>query len=62
DKIFEPYTQQELGWNRPYEGVGLGLALVKKYLNLNGMDVTFISEEGKGSIFYIHFNDTEVKE
>ncbi|MCX8057659.1 MAG: PAS domain S-box protein, partial [Ignavibacteria bacterium] len=46
DKIFEPYTQQELGWNRPYEGVGLGLALVKKYLNLNGMDVTFISEEG----------------
>lgn len=62
ERIFEPYTQQELGWNRPYEGVGLGLALVKNYLVLNGMDITFKSEEGKGSTFYIHFNETEVRE
>lgn len=62
ERIFEPYTQQELGWNRPYEGVGLGLALVKNYLVLNGMDITFESEEGKGSTFYIHFNETEVRE
>lgn len=62
ERLFEPYSQQELGWNRPYEGVGLGLALVKRYLLLNGMDITFESEEGKGSTFYIHFNETEVNE
>ncbi len=62
DRLFEPYSQQELGWNRPYEGVGLGLALVKRYLGLIGMDISFQSKEGIGSTFYIHFNDTEIIE
>ncbi|MCR4416617.1 MAG: PAS domain S-box protein [Ignavibacteria bacterium] len=61
-RIFEPYTQQELGWNRPYEGVGLGLVLVKNYLNLNGIDLTFTSKENVGTTFIIHFKDTEVKD
>jgi signal transduction histidine kinase len=61
EKLFEPYSQQELGWNRPYEGVGLGLALVKNYLTLNGLSISFESEQGKGTTFYVHFNDTEVK-
>lgn len=61
-RIFEPYTQQELGWNRPYEGVGLGLALVKNYLNLNGIDITFTSKENVGTTFIIHFKGTEVKD
>ncbi|MGB9665254.1 MAG: PAS domain S-box protein, partial [Ignavibacteria bacterium] len=59
-RIFEPYTQQELGWNRPYEGVGLGLALVKNYLSLNGIDISFTSKVGIGTTFIVHFRDTEV--
>jgi len=60
-RIFEPYTQQELGWNRPYEGVGLGLALVKNYLSLNGIDISFTSKVGVGTTFIINFKETEIK-
>lgn len=61
-RIFEPYTQQELGWNRPYEGVGLGLALVKNYLSLNGIVISFTSKVGVGTTFIINFKDIEIKE
>ena len=35
------------------QGTGLGLNIVKRYINLLGGDITFKSEEGKGSIFTI---------
>lgn len=52
-KIFEPYSQEEMGYSRPYEGIGLGLALVKRYLNLLGADISVSSVKGKGSTFTI---------
>jgi PAS domain S-box-containing protein len=55
DKIFEPYLQEQIGYGRSYDGVGLGLALVKKVLNLNGASVTVKSKKGKGSTFSINF-------
>lgn len=61
-RLFEPYSQQELGWNRPYEGVGLGLALVKNYLTLNGIDISFTSKVEVGTTFIVHFKNTEVKD
>jgi signal transduction histidine kinase len=35
------------------QGTGLGLNIVKRYIDLLGGSITFISEEGKGSIFTI---------
>ena len=34
-----PYSQEETGYSRSYEGVGLGLSLVKKMLLLNNADI-----------------------
>lgn len=51
DHIFEPFSQEEDGLNRPYEGNGLGLALTKKYLDLVNSSITVDSVKGVGSTF-----------
>jgi signal transduction histidine kinase len=53
--VFEPFSQENTGLTRKFEGVGLGLALVRKYLELNGARITVASEKGMGSIFTIRF-------
>lgn len=58
DKIFHPFTQEEQGYTRKYEGNGLGLALVKKYCELNGIDLSVKSKKGEGTTFILKFNRT----
>ncbi len=53
--IFDPYQQENIGYGRAYEGVGLGLSIVKKFLDLNNADILVKSEKGKGSTFTINF-------
>jgi PAS domain S-box-containing protein len=55
-KMFKPFTQEDTGYSRKYEGVGLGLALVKNYLHLIGATIKVESEKGKGSVFTVIFN------
>jgi len=55
DKIFEPYRQVQMGYGRAYEGVGLGLALVKKILLLYNFRVSVESKKGVGTTFSINF-------
>jgi PAS domain S-box-containing protein len=54
--VFEPYSQEEIGYSRSYEGLGLGLALVRKYLSLHNAAITVSSVKGSGSTFSVHFN------
>ncbi len=56
DGIFEPFTQEDQGNTRRYQGNGLALALVKKYCELNNADVDVESKKGKGSKFTVTFN------
>jgi PAS domain S-box-containing protein len=53
--MFEAFSQENPGLNRKFEGVGLGLSLVRKYLELNGAQIAVQSEKGKGSRFTISF-------
>jgi signal transduction histidine kinase len=53
--MFEAFSQENPGLNRKFEGVGLGLSLVRKYLELNGAQIAVKSEKGKGSRFTISF-------
>ncbi|MCU7490340.1 MAG: PAS domain S-box protein [Ignavibacteria bacterium] len=48
-KIFSPFSQEETGYTRRFEGNGLGLALVKKYADLNSASVKVESQKGKGT-------------
>ncbi len=55
--IFEPYAQEEVGYSRSYEGVGLGLALVSRFLQLNNAAISVTSKKGSGSEFIITFGE-----
>jgi signal transduction histidine kinase/ActR/RegA family two-component response regulator len=50
-KLFRPFVQVDSRLSRQYEGTGLGLALVKKLVELHGGSIEVKSEPGKGSSF-----------
>lgn len=50
EKIFKPYKQ--LHTKDKFEGTGMGLAICKKIVEKHGGDISFESEEGKGTTFY----------
>jgi signal transduction histidine kinase len=54
-RVFEAFSQENPGLTRRFEGVGLGMALVRKYLELNGAEITVASQKGMGSTFTIRF-------
>jgi PAS domain S-box-containing protein len=58
-RVGEPFAREESGFTRRFEGTGLGLALTKRYLELNGARLSVESEKGRGSVFTIHFS-TEI--
>jgi PAS domain S-box-containing protein len=55
--LFEPYTQEVTGYSRPYEGLGLGLPIVKKLLDLNNVSINVNSKKGVGTQFSLCFNN-----
>lgn len=55
EHLFEPYMQEEMGYGRSYEGLGLGLSLVKKFLDLNNANIAVVSKKGEGTSFTVTF-------
>ena len=51
--IFEAFRQISEGYNRDYEGIGLGLTLAQKIVNLMNGNISVESELTKGSTFII---------
>ncbi len=51
NKLFQPFVQIDSSLNRQYTGTGLGLALVKRIIELHGGTVTVTSELNHGSCF-----------
>lgn len=51
--LFEPFSQVQSSLNRDYNGIGLGLALVKRFTELHSGKIGVDSQPGKGSCFYI---------
>ena len=52
-QLFRPFVQIDNALNRQNTGTGLGLALVKRIVEMHGGAVGLTSEEGKGSCFTV---------
>lgn len=51
EKIFDRFYQVDMTDHRPYEGLGVGLFIVRAIARAHGGDVSLISTPGHGSIF-----------
>jgi signal transduction histidine kinase/HAMP domain-containing protein len=51
--IFDEFRQADMSTTRKYGGTGLGLALVKKFVELMGGEIAAESEAGRGSKFIV---------
>ncbi len=53
DSLFEPFNQLDMGDTRAYQGAGLGLSIVKRFVILLGGSLCVTSEMGKGTTFFL---------
>ncbi|MEE9189990.1 MAG: PAS domain S-box protein, partial [Candidatus Neomarinimicrobiota bacterium] len=61
DELFGVFSQESTGYTKKYQGVGLGLALVKRYLDLNDVSIQVSSRKNAGTIFTLKFPEyTEI--
>lgn len=53
--IFEPFRQESEGVRRSYEGIGIGLTIAKKTIEMMNGSISVESTEGQGSLFTVRF-------
>ncbi|MCB2203433.1 response regulator [bacterium] len=61
-KVFSVFSQEASGYTRPFDGLGLGLSLTKRYVELNRGSITVKSRKGKGTTFTLQFLADMVEE
>lgn len=59
ENIFKPFYQS-IHREKQYQGIGMGLALIKKIIELVPGNISFESEEGKGSVFTVTFKKENI--
>jgi len=55
EHIFEPFSQEDTGYSRKFEGNGLALALVKKYAEMNNIFIDISSKKNAGTTVRLIF-------
>ncbi len=57
-RIFDRFYRVDTSRSHATGGVGLGLAIVRKVIELHGGEVRVESEPGKGTVFFIYLPET----
>jgi len=53
ERIFESFSQADVGTNRKFGGTGLGLAITKQLVSLMGGEIWVETEPGEGTSFFV---------
>ncbi|QKV19562.1 ATP-binding protein [Oricola thermophila] len=61
-RIFEEFEQASIGFNRPHEGIGLGLAISRRIVEAAGGSIALESRFGEGARFTIRYPVTDQKQ
>jgi signal transduction histidine kinase len=56
-----PFGQVDSGLNRKYDGVGLGLPLTKRLIELHGGTIEIASKPGRGTAVTVHIPERRVR-
>lgn len=56
EELFTLFSQESKGYSRKYEGIGLGLAAVKGFCDINNIDLLIRSEKDAGTVVTMVFN------
>lgn len=61
ESIFQRFIQADLSLSKKHEGSGIGLSIVKAYVEMMGGEIWLDSREGEGAVFYftIPVNDAQ---
>ncbi|RMF06607.1 MAG: sensor histidine kinase [Candidatus Neomarinimicrobiota bacterium] len=59
--LYSIFSQESVGYTKKFQGVGLGLAITKRYLDLNRVRFRVRSEQGKGTVFTVWFDPQAVQ-
>lgn len=54
-QVFSPFTQEEPGSTRRFEGIGLGLSIAYRLLSVTGATIRVKSRKGEGTLFTVTF-------
>ncbi len=59
EKIYDSFSQESMGYTKKYQGLGLGLSIAKKCLDINEVPITIESESGVGTTFKLTFTPVD---
>jgi len=58
--MYKPFTQESEGHTKKFQGIGLGLTIVKRMLDLNKVALTVDSTKGKGTTVTLAFDPVDL--
>lgn len=61
ERMFDTFTQESEGYSKAYQGIGLGLSIVKRGLDLNKVKIEVESQKGVGTTVILTFQPATEK-
>jgi PAS domain S-box-containing protein len=58
-RLFATFSQEDTGTTRRFDGLGLGMALTKKYIDINGATIDISSRKDVGTSVTVRFSEVQ---